>query len=545
MKRSENIVESLYQTLVKVISETNGISLRDTLEILLFSQEIKDNPSLEKLIAEFQKLLFAYTSDELDIETLLAHNFSKAMEKFFTHFPLKYYEEHIHLTGSLDSEFIFPRLQKLLKGKNAKIYEKKITEVYGKEALPITSEEDVDRLIILKEGEHFLTYLRILYLAKLVLIDRKAHEEAAYHLASKLYHQQNVGHIRLKFTLSRSTSESSEVVPGSDNIAEKDVVLGLYAGFTKFKKEFPDFNFVLSPCFRKEAKFFDHRQFKSKRDHFLEQVNNIQKLLGDHPELKSHLCEVDTVGDEKELYRKKHFEELREGLRKLQFLGLKIKSHHGETWKNLRKGVQSVDNAMNIWHIDTLEHGLSLGVNPNYYFHRIYQRTMDLNRQSLPVENNSPLYYELEDMSWDSPDILRKLFQGQKLSAKEEELFIKTKFHTAREVEHYQHDVLNRMINKNISLVALPSSNMKLTECFPDYKDHPFSWWEKKGVGLGIGTDNYVTLDTSFIKEMLILLYSDPDNLKVTKLLMVATKEKRRPFMSHLLWQMRAELLRS
>ena len=54
------------------------------------------------------------------------------------------------------------------------------------------------------------------------------------------------------------------------------------------------------------------------------------------------------------------------------------------------------------------------------------------------------------------------------------------KFHNAREIEHYQHDVLNRMINKKVSLVALPSSNLKLTGCFPDYKDHPFSWWEKK-----------------------------------------------------------------
>jgi hypothetical protein len=117
--------------------------------------------------------------------------------------------------------------------------------------------------------------------------------------------------------------------------------------------------------------------------------------------------------------------------------------------------------------------------------------------------------------------------------------FIKTKFHTAREIEHYQHDVLNRMINKKVSLVALPSSNLKLTGAFPDYKDHPFSWWEKKGVQLGIGTDNYITLSTNYIQELLILLYSNPNSLKITKLLMVATKENRRPYISHLLWEMR------
>ena len=95
------------------------------------------------------------------------------------------------------------------------------------------------------------------------------------------------------------------------------------------------------------------------------------------------------------------------------------------------------------------------------------------------------------------------------------------------------------MINKKVSLVALPSSNLKLTGCFPDYKDHPFSWWEKKGVELGIGTDNYITLSTNYIQELLILLYSNPTSLKIMKLLMVATKESRRPYMSHLLWEMR------
>ena len=116
------------------------------------------------------------------------------------------------------------------------------------------------------------------------------------------------------------------------------------------------------------------------------------------------------------------------------------------------------------------------------------------------------------------------------------------KFHTAREIEHYQHDVLNRMINKKVSLVALPSSNLKLTGSFPDFKDHPFSWWEKKGVKLGIGTDNYVTLNTNFIQEMLILLFSEPENLKITKILMIATKEERRAYISHLLWEMRKKL---
>ena len=71
----------------------------------------------------------------------------------------------------------------------------------------------------------------------------------------------------------------------------------------------------------------------------------------------------------------------------------------------------------------------------------------------------------------------------------------------------------------------------------------PKSWniyhTEKKGLLLGVGTDNDVTLSTSFVREMLILLYTDPTELKITKLLIVTTGEARRAHLSHLLWGMR------
>ena len=145
-------------------------------------------------------------------------------------------------------------------------------------------------------------------------------------------------------------------------------------------------------------------------------------------------------------------------------------------------------------------------------------------------------------MDWHDISVKNKLINGMPLTDTETISFLKTKFHTAREIEHYQHDVLNRMINKDVGLVALPSSNLKLTGCFPDYKDHPFSWWEKKGVKLGVGTDNYITLSTNYIQELLILLYSDSENIKITKLLMIASKESRRPYISHLLWEMRKSI---
>lgn len=542
-KKREQLVSLLKLELVKIISETNGISLSDTLELLLQTIKSKENSLVEKSLLEFNHLLTGFQIDEVDIDTLLTHPVGEALFGFFKSFPIPYNEEHIHLTGSLNAEFIFPRLKKLLEGENRELYEKKIKDVYGEDSIPINSIDDVDNLIRLKDGEQFGKYLEILYLAKLVLVDRKAHEEAAYHMAHELYSRFNVGQIRLKFTLSRSTTIETEKIPGIEDITEEDVVLGLYDGFKRFQKENAFFKFILSPSFRKENNFFDSENYKTKQDHFNAQVNSLLKILDKHVFLRPFVSEVDTVGDEKELYRKVHFKQMKSGLRRLQYNGFQIRSHHGETWKTLKKGVQSVDNAMNIWHIDTLEHGLSLGINPNFYYHSLMQRVLDKNQKEEGLKENSQEYNEIQDMEWHDHHVKEKLLTGVPLEPDEVISFTKTKFHTAREVEHYQHDVLNRMINKQVSLVALPSSNLKLTGCFPDYKDHPFSWWEKKGVKLGVGTDNYITLSTNFIQEMLILLFSDPINLKITKLLMVSTKEKRRPFISALLWEMRKEMV--
>lgn len=543
--KKENTIKEIRNSLIDIISETNGITLNDTLELLAFHPDLKNNPPVEKSLGEFRKLIIGFQNSEVDIETLLSHSFSKAFFDFFKNFPLPYHEEHIHLTGSLSADFIFPRIKKLLDGPEKKLYEEKIAQIYGQSALPINTVEDVDKLIRLKEGEQFKTYLKILYLSKLILTSRKVHEEAAYHMAHELYTKYNVGKIRLKFTLSRSTGISDEQIPGIDSLSEDDVVLGLYDGFKKFKDKHPFFNFVLSPSFRKESSFFDQEQYDSKQEHFEEQVLAILEILKKYPYLKDVLNEVDTVGDEKELYRKKHFIEMKSGLRRLQYQGFRIRSHHGETWKILRLGVQAVDNALNIWHIDTLEHGLSLGINPNYYFHRLYQRIMVMNQANKALNVGSFEYDEIMDMEWRDEIVRDKILSGTPLSLEESIKFLKTKFHTAREIEHYQHDVLNRMINKKVSLVALPSSNLKLTGAFPDYKDHPFSWWEKKGVELGIGTDNYITLSTNYIQELLILLYSNPNSLKITKLLMVATKETKRPYISHLLWEMKKTIISS
>ena len=342
-----------------------------------------------------------------------------------------------------------------------------------------------------------------------------------------------MGSVRLKFTLFRDTSDASEQIPGLAGLTPEDVLLGLYEGFRSFQSEMPRFRFVLSPSFRKEPAFYEHQTFD-------QQVGQIIEILKRHPELVDVVTEVDTVGDERGFYRKTHFQAMRVGMRKLQAWGFHTRSHHGETWNTLRQGIQAVDNAMNIWHVEAVEHGLSLGINPNFYFHGLLQNALRSNRHGRPLVPGSKEYAELMDMDWHEREEIRdKLLRGEPLSEGETILATKTKFHHAREVEHYQHDVLNRMIDKRLTLVSLPSSNKKLTGALAEYGDHPFSWWEKKGLRLGVGTDNDVTLNTSFIREMLILLYTDPLELKITKLLIVTTGDARRDHLSHLLWQMR------
>jgi adenosine deaminase len=532
--------KDLVRALINIIGETNGISLSDTLDLMLSSDLKRTHPFSHSAIEEFVELLTDFQQDRVKMSRLLEHVVAESLFEFFKYFPVKYNEEHIHLTGSLTAEFIFPRLQELLAGANRDLYIKKIREIYGDEAFPINSPKDVDRLIRLKEGDAFDAYLKVLYLPKLILIDKDAHRDAAYHMADQLYHHFNVGKVRLKFSLSRASSSSSEQIPGADNVEPEDVVLGLYEGFSRFKSEKPDFEFILSPSFRKEASSFDSSKYRTRKEHFMDQINSIIKMLEKYPFLEKCMTDVDTVGSELDHYSKSHFYEMQTGFRKLQYRGFKVRSHHGEVFHTLKKGIQAVDNAMNIWHIDTLEHGISLGINPNYYFHRIFQKVLEINRRSEAIAPETNFYKELSGMDWGKNiDILNKIIMGDRLNDDEKILFLKAKFHTAREVEHYQHDVLNRMIDKGVSLIALPSSNNKLTGKFKDYKEHPFSWWEKKNVLLGVGTDNYVTLNTNYIQELLILLFTDPKNLKITKLLMVATGETRRPYISHLLWKMR------
>lgn len=532
-----HISDRLYRYLCRMISDTNGVSLNDTLKLLLNAPEVCSDSEVLSQFTDFQGLLLKFQRSETDLTHLLAHPVTFVIRRYFKEFPLAFRDDHIHLTGSLSADFIWRKLEALLQGPERTLYEQKILNIYGSDGLSIATVADVERLIRLKSGDRFDRYLKILMLAKLILTDQEAYHQAAWHMAESLHSQYNVGTFRLKFSYSRASTQESENSPHS--VGSEEMILGLYQGLMSYRSANPGFNFTLSPCFRKETSFFDQNQYPSKKDEFNDQVASLLSLLDRHPELEPWLTDVDTVGDERDLFSKSGFGTMRTGMRKLSYRGFRIRSHHGEVWHTLNKGVQAVDNAMNIWHIDTLEHGLSLGINPNIYYQNLYHRVLEENQNGIPLKAESTEEKELKDFHWgDHSGILSSLVSGKKLSSGEVRTFEKIKFHHARGVEHYQHDTLNRMIDKNVSLTTLPSSNRRLTDFIPGFQDHPFSWWERKGVDLSVGTDNYITLNTDYIQELLSLLFSNPE-LKMTKLLMVATGEHRRPWISNQLWKMR------
>ncbi len=543
---SNPVAQELKMVLSKMVAETNGISLRSTLDLL--QQTHIDGFSVEahQAIDEFAKLLTAFQIRQVPIDEVLAHPFAQALFEYFHDFGLHFQEHHTHLTGALDESFVFPRLQEALSGEHGAQIAAQIQEVYGVDAATLTTPESISPLLRLRDDEAdnpFVQYLRKMFLTKVVLTSKQAHHDAAYHMAERLWTEANVGFIRLKWTFSRANSTgAAEEIPGMEHLSSEDITVALYEGFRDFQSKHPEFSFELAPSFRKELDFFDTTRFANKEEDMSNQVNEVLAIIDRHPEIAKVMTSVDTVGNEMHFYTKENYMAFKAPFRKLQFRGFKIRSHHGETWYTLRRGIQSVDNALNIWAIDAVEHGVALGINPNYYFHRLFQEALELNHQGKEIDVDSSLGRELNDMDWRGDHaVLRKLLEGDVLTESDVTAFVKTKFHTSREVERYQHDILNRMIDTGVELVSLPSSNYKLTSQFGDYKEHPFSWWEKKGMKLSIGTDNYVLLNSNIIREMLILLFTDPEGLKITKLLMVATGEHRRPYMSSVLWDMRRD----
>ncbi len=224
-------VPRLTKFFTQLISETSGLSLEDTLLLAEQSPQLEADGELAQPIRGFHALLEQFRLNAVPIEKLLDHPVSHALGAIFLAFPIPFRDEHIHLTGSLDADFVFSRLQPLLEGPQRDLYASKIAAVYGADTLPIRDARDVDRLIRLGEGDRFDRYLKILYLPKLILTSREAHRDAAYHMASRLYRTANVGSLRLKFTVFRETTDPTEQIPGIAELTPEDVIMGLYEGF--------------------------------------------------------------------------------------------------------------------------------------------------------------------------------------------------------------------------------------------------------------------------------------------------------------------------
>jgi hypothetical protein len=120
LNQQPDMVDRLTPLLVQVISETNGINLDDTLELLCINRSLKADVELYDEVQAFRRNLWRFHQDEIPVSELLDSCIAGALFQFLKNFPLPYHEEHIHLTGSLSAEFIFPRLQALLAGPGSK-----------------------------------------------------------------------------------------------------------------------------------------------------------------------------------------------------------------------------------------------------------------------------------------------------------------------------------------------------------------------------------------------------------------------------------------
>ena len=79
-------VNFLTKHLINTISETNGLSLADTLELASMGAELDERPQIKKQLTEFRHLLAAYHNDEADINTLLNHTVAESLFFFFKNF---------------------------------------------------------------------------------------------------------------------------------------------------------------------------------------------------------------------------------------------------------------------------------------------------------------------------------------------------------------------------------------------------------------------------------------------------------------------------
>lgn len=310
---------------------------------------LKEQEEFKTLIEDFERLLEEFSRNEAVLKKLFKHQVGEGLREFLKRFPKGYLDAHAHLSGSLHSSFLLPKVLNILKGEEGEVFAQHIERVYGSGSSKIETEEDISKLLCCYDTLHFKDFLiKGLYLPKLIFIDKKTHVEAAEHVANTFYKNFNVKNLRLKFTLSRKTVDSFEQVPQSESVTFEDVLSGLFEGFKRFQRLHPDFQFTLSPSFRKEENFFDAKNFKSKQEYFEFLVDKLLEFLEKNPHLKENINEVDTVGDELYFYKEEHFLTLSRGIAKLKANGFKVRSHHGEVFFTLLEAVRAIGFAISL-----------------------------------------------------------------------------------------------------------------------------------------------------------------------------------------------------
>ena len=88
--------QALDTILVRLISETNGLSLGDTLDLAQRSMLAQERPAARHSLADFRKQLFDYHRDAAHIDPLLSHPVALSLGRFLRHFPSAYREEPLH-----------------------------------------------------------------------------------------------------------------------------------------------------------------------------------------------------------------------------------------------------------------------------------------------------------------------------------------------------------------------------------------------------------------------------------------------------------------
>src|SRR5262249_45638166 len=124
----DRTVARLTRFFTQLISETSGLALEDTLALAQAAPQLEADAELPGCLRQFHELLGRFRLNATPIESLLEHPVSLALTEFFRAFPIPFRDEHIHLSGSLGADFVYPRVAPLLEDPAVAA---KVKQIYG------------------------------------------------------------------------------------------------------------------------------------------------------------------------------------------------------------------------------------------------------------------------------------------------------------------------------------------------------------------------------------------------------------------------------